>query len=357
MTRMAEWKLGIIGAGSISESHMEAISREKRVRLCGIADLNEETARARVSRFGSPAVYRDYREMLAQESLDGVILCLPNHLHEQVAVEAMDAGCHVLCEKPLSIDVASARRMAAYAHRTGKTLMVAQNNRFRADAQLLKTLLSQHRLGPIYHAKTGWIRRSGIPGWGSWFTNREQAGGGPLIDIGVHMLDLTLWLLDFPRPVSVFGQTYDRFGPRKKGLSSWGTIVDHGRFDVEDAAVALIRLEGGRTIHLDVSWAAHTAGDRTYVDLWGDEGGAALDLNRHRLHLYEEAAGVPVDAQMSPLPQHDRFHLLTHWVRVMEGVEEPICTAEQGIDVLRILEAIYQSSRTGEAVRLDEEQP
>ncbi|MDR6227453.1 Gfo/Idh/MocA family protein [Desmospora profundinema] len=351
--RQTEWRLGMIGAGSISEAHMKAMGQERRVRLCAVADLHEEAARKRAESYGCSTVYRDYRKMLEQEQLDAVVLCLPNHLHEQVAVQAMDAGCHVLCEKPLSTDAASARRMERHARFTGRTLMVAQNNRFRADSRLLKHLITHQRLGEVYHAKAGWIRRNGIPGWGSWFTNREQAGGGPLIDIGVHMLDLTLWLLNFPRPVSVFGQTYNRFGPSKKGQSSWGTVVKEGRFDVEDSAVALIRFESGLTLALDASWASHIAEDRAYVDLWGGEGGAALDLNRHHLRLFHEEAGVPVDSEMTPPPQDDRSTLLSHWIGVMEGIEEPICTAEQGIEVLRILDAIYESSRTGQLVRLD----
>lgn len=351
--KQAEWRVGIIGAGGISAAHIEALAEEPRAQLCAIADLQEEVARRRVKGHGNPAVYRDYRMMLEQERLDGVIVCLPNHLHEQVAVAVMDAGCHVLCEKPLSTSTASARRMADHARRTDKILMVGQNNRFRADAQLLKRLITDGRLGEVYHAKAGWIRRNGIPGWGSWFTDRERAGGGPLIDIGVHMLDLTLWLLDFPRPVSVFGQIYARFGPHKRGLSSWGTVVADGRFDVEDAAVALIRFDNGMTLNLDASWASHIPKDRAYVDLMGEEAGATLDFDSQHLRLFRQEAGVPTDAEMTPSPQNDRLQLLSNWIGVMEGTEQPICTADQGFQVVRILDAIYQSAQTGQSVQLD----
>ncbi|PTM59943.1 Gfo/Idh/MocA family protein [Desmospora activa] len=351
--KKAEWKVGIIGAGGISAAHIEALAQEPRAQLCAIADLDEAVARSRVNDYGNPAVYRDYQKMLEQEQLDGVIICLPNHLHEQVAIAVLDAGCHVLCEKPLATSADAARRMAEHARRTGKVLMVGQNNRFRADAQLLKRLLTDDRLGDVYHAKAGWIRRNGIPGWGSWFTDRERAGGGPLIDIGVHMLDLTLWLLNFPRPVSVFGQTYARFGPHKKGLSAWGTVMAEGRFDVEDSAVALIRFDNGFTLNLDASWASHIPKERAYVDLLGETAGASLDFYSQRLRLFQEETGIPVDAEMTPGPQHDRLQLLSNWIGVMAGTEQPICTAEQGVEVLRILDAIYTSAQTGQSVSLD----
>ncbi|MFC4076995.1 Gfo/Idh/MocA family protein [Salinithrix halophila] len=345
--------IGIIGAGGISEAHLQAAALEPRVRVKAIADLDKKLAQGRGAPYGVKAFYTDYRDMLADETIDAVILCLPNFLHKEAAFAALDADKHVLCEKPLAMNSREAKEMADKAQRAGRLLMPAQNNRFHGDTLLLKRLVEEGKLGALYHAKTGWVRRSGIPGWGSWFTSREKAGGGPLIDVGVHMLDLTLWLMGFPRPVSVFGQTYDRFGPRKKGLSSWGTPNLEGSYDVEDLAVAMIRFENGASLSLDASWASHIREERTFVDLYGEDGGASLDFRQHQLVLYHEEAGVPSDSILHPPKQNERLLLIRNFLDAAEDRSEAVCRPEHGIDVLRVLDAIYESSRTGSLVTLN----
>lgn len=348
------WKLGIIGAGGISEVHLAAIKEEPRAQAIAIADVHEETARMRAERYGIPHVYTDYREMLKRDDLDAVILCVPNFLHTPVALEALAANKHVLCEKPMALNAAQAQKMLAAAQQCGKVLMVGQNNRFRGESMLLKRLVDKGKLGRVYHVKTGWVRRNGIPGWGSWFTSMEKAGGGPLIDIGVHVLDLTLWLIGYPRPVTVFGQTYSVFGPKKKGLFGWGTVNDRGMFDVEDLAVAMIKFENGTTLILDVSWAAHIEKDRAYVQLYGEEGGATMDFGAGKVTLFHEEAGVPVDSVLYAGRQNDRLRLLQNFLDAVEEKAEPICRPEQGVYIHRILDAIYTSSRTGKPVTIDE---
>jgi predicted dehydrogenase len=348
------WKIGLIGAGGISEAHLAAIKEEPRAQALAISEVNEETARMRADRHGIPHVYTDYREMLKRDDLDAVILCIPNFLHASVAIEALASGKHVLCEKPMALNADQAMTMVDAAKRAGKVLMVGQNNRFRGESMLLKRLVDQGKLGPVYHVKTGWIRRNGIPGWGSWFTSMEKAGGGPLIDIGVHVLDLALWLIGYPRPVTVFGQTYSIFGPKKKGLFGWGTVDDQGVFDVEDLAVAMIKFENGTTLILDVSWAAHIEKDRAYVQMYGEEGGVTMDFDTGKITLFHEEAGVPVDSVLYPGRQNERLLLFQNFLDAAEGKAEPICRPEQGVYIHRILDAIYTSSRTGKPVTLDE---
>jgi predicted dehydrogenase len=347
-----KWRFGIVGAGGISELHLKALEKETRAEVIAISDVAIDKARERAASHGISQIYGDYREMIRRGDVDAVIVCVPNDLHAPVAIEALRAGKHVLCEKPMAINGTLAQKMAEVAKQTDRVLMIGQNNRFHSETFLLKELIDKGKLGQIYHAKTGWIRRNGIPGWGSWFTSMERAGGGPLIDIGVHMLDLTLWLMGFPKPLAVFGQTYGVFGPRKKGLSSYGSINERGVFDVEDLAVAMIRFEGGITLTLDVSWAAYVERDRVFVNLFGNEGGAALDLDERKITLFHEEGDTPVDSVLRPTRRDARLHLLKNFIDSMEGTAEPVCTPEQGVYIHRILDAIYQSSRTGELVEL-----
>lgn len=352
MTNRQKWKIGIIGAGGISEAHLQAIKDEPRAEVTAIADVSAEMASHRASRHAIPSVFSDYQEMLAKAEIDAVIVCVPNDLHAETANHALEAGKHVLCEKPMAIHVQQAETMIAAAKRADKILMVGHNNRFRSDAEQVKRLLDEGKLGSVYHAKAGWTRRHGIPGWGSWFTQKERAGGGPLIDIGVHMLDLTLWLVGHPKPVSVLGQTYAKFGPQRRGLSEWGRIDEHGHFDVEDMAVALITFENGFTLSLDASWASHIEKENVFLKLYGEEGGASLDLIEERLTLYHDWHGVPSTTEMTPKPQKERVLLFAHFLDAIEGKTAPICTPEQALYISRLIEAIYTSAQTGEPVRL-----
>jgi predicted dehydrogenase len=197
--------------------------------------------------FGVKNVFTDYREMLSMDGIDAVSVCVPNHLHSTMAIDAFEAGKHVICEKPLAITPAEGEAMVAAGKKAGKLFMTAFNNRFRGDTQLLKKMIESGELGDIYYAKTGWIRRKGIPGMGGWFTTKAKSGGGPLIDIGVHVLDLAMWLMGNPKAVTVSGSTYAQFGPKGEGLGGWGHAEENGTFDVEDLAAGFIRMDTGAT--------------------------------------------------------------------------------------------------------------
>lgn len=349
---MQTHKIGIIGAGGIAQAHLEAARREPRAEVVAIADVSTDMANEKARQYGIPHVFADYREMLAESQIDAAIVCVPNYLHAEAAKQALAAGKHLLCEKPIALNAGQAQEMIDAAKQAGKILMVAQNNRFRSQALQVKAWLGEGRLGTIYHAKTGWVRRNGIPGWGSWFTQKELAGGGPLIDIGVHMLDLTLWLLGHPKPVSVLGQTYAQFGPHKRGLSEWGRRVDDGKFDVEDMAVAMITFENGFSLTLDASWASHIEKENVFLQLYGQEGGVSFDLLEEKLTLYHEWGGVTATTELSPKPCNERVLLLGNFLDAIEGKAHPLCTPEQALYITRLIEAIYQSAQTGEAVRL-----
>ncbi len=349
---MKRWKIGIIGAGGISEQHLEAISSEPRAIAVAVADPSMEHAQLRAARHGIPAVYADYQEMLEQEEMDAVIVCVPNSLHAPVTLDALAAGKHVLCEKPMASSVEQAEAMAEMAKRTGQVLMIAQNNRFRGQSLMMKQLVEQGTFGRIYHAKAGWVRRHGIPGWGSWFTQNEFSGGGALIDIGVHVLDLALWVLGYPQPVSVFGKTYAQFGPEKKALSSWGRVNEAGVFDVEDFATALITFENGATLALDAGWAGHIENERAYCQLLGTEAGINFDFDRETITLYHDIQTSPTDSQISCARMNERLLLFANFIDAIEEKAAPVITPEQGVIITRMIDAIYRSSKTGELVNL-----
>jgi predicted dehydrogenase len=352
MTGQRTWKIGIIGAGGISEAHLEAIRDEPRAEVVAIADVSEETAAMRAARHNIPRVYSDYRKMLEETETDAVVICVPNYLHAAAAKAALAAGKHVLCEKPMAMNGQEAEEMIAAAKKAGTILMVGQNNRFRSEARYVKRLLDEGKLGHVYHAKAGWVRRNGIPGWGSWFTRKEMAGGGPLIDIGVHMLDLTLWLVGHPKPATVLGQTYAQFGPRKRGLSEWGRIDDSGYYDVEDLAVAMITFENGFTLNLDASWASHIEKENVFLHLYGSEGGTSLHLMDERVSLYHEWNGAPATTDVQPKKEKERVLLFRNFIDSIEGTDTPVCTPEQALYINRLIDAIYLSAQTGEAVKL-----
>ncbi len=332
-------RVGVVGVG-IGRLHLEGYRTHPCAEIAAIADVNEERARATAEEFGVPRYYTDYEEMLQKEELDGVSVCTPNSLHAPVAIAAFQAGCHVLCEKPIATSAGEGQKMVDAAKSAGKIFMMAFNNRFRGDTQVLKRYIEQGRLGRIYYAKTGWIRRRGIPGMGGWFTTRAMSGGGPLIDIGVHVLDLTLYLMGNPKPVSAFGSTYAEFGPRMPGGE---------KYDVEDLAAAIVKFSDGSTVFLEASWASNIEGDRFYVTLMGTEGGADLEP----LRLYTEENGHLVDIAPQAPAVHGHHAEVRHFVDCIRENRTPLATGEHGLDVVKILDAIYRSAETGEMVRID----
>jgi predicted dehydrogenase len=340
-------RVGIIGVG-IGAHHARGYSKCEAVEIAALCDLDTARAQKVADEYGVGKVYDDYQRMLTEEALDAVSVCTPNALHAPVAISALEAGCHVLCEKPLATSAADGKKILNAARKARGKFMIGMNNRFRGDTQLLKRFIEDGEFGDIYYARCGWVRRNGIPGMGGWFTRKEMSGGGPLIDIGVHALDVTLYLMGNPRPVSVFGSTYAKFGPRGKGLGGWGVPVKGGTFDVEDLAAAQVRFADGATLALEASWAQHIGADRMYSEVYGDKAGASLDP----LRIYTEKYGRPMD--MAPAFPNVNGHEaeVAHFIECIREDKQPLATAEQALDVMKILDAIYESSRTGASVSL-----
>ncbi|WP_019534108.1 Gfo/Idh/MocA family protein [Paenibacillus ginsengihumi] len=348
-------RIGVIGAGNIGNVHINGFKALPEAEVVAVTDAYRPLAEARAKEHGIPRLYGDYREMLQDAGIDAVVVCVPNDMHAPIAVEAMEAGKHVLLEKPMAINADSAKQIVRTHRQTGKVLMMAHQMRWEPLNLQVKEQADKGAFGRIYNVKTGWCRRKGIPGWGTWFTQMAKSGGGPLIDIGVHMLDLSLHLMGNPKPVSVFGTTYAEFGPKKRGIGTWGKPDWNGTYDVEDLASALIKMEDGSTLTLDVSWAAHTdfVSNGPYVYLMGTEGGAALTNGKGRLftELFDRTADVELT-----VPSDDegaRSRMSRHFIECVREGKEPITSAMSGLANSLVLEAIYESSRTGNLVQLD----
>ncbi len=349
-------RIGVIGCGA-GRHHAQQYASMPDVELVALAGLERDHCRQIAERYNIPHVYPDYAELVARPDIDGVSVCVPNHLHAPMTIAALEAGKHVLVEKPLAASVAEGEAMAEAAARTGRILMTVFNRRFRNDSQIIKRHVEDGALGNIYFAKTGWLRDQGIPGGaGGWFTDKARSGGGCLIDLGVHMLDLALWLMGHPRVESVSATTCAALGPRGRGLFPGYRQGEGDTFDVDDFVAAFLRLEGGATLALEASWAGYIEkGDRFFVQLWGDEGGAAMDVLNYTtedtLRIYTDVHGTRTEIRPETAGEYEKS--VNHeFVRAIRQGQALPPTVEEGLQILRIIDAIYRSAETGQEVTL-----
>ena len=350
-------RIALIGCGGIARLHLDCFYRhEPRVELVAFCDIIPERANGYADGYAPAAArYADYRELLKDPSIDAVDICTPNDLHSEIAVAAFKAGKNVFCEKPDAIDAKKAAAMRDAAAKAGKLLMVMRNNRFTDAAKYLKKYVEAGRAGEIYAGRCGWQRRRGIPGKGGWFTTKARSGGGPLIDLGVHMIDLAVWLMGNPRPVAVSGQTFRKFADAgdvsDSEHSSFGDAVKGGTFDVEDLAMGFIRFDNGAVLQIEFSWASNIAKERRFVELMGTKAGFEIDNTQMR--IFEEQNGELLDV-VPPGNQKDDGHArnLRNFVDVLLNGAEPCYKPQQGVDMIAILEGFYKSAKLGREVRL-----
>lgn len=339
---MSELRIGIIGAGWAARVvHLPGF-RAAGQRVTAICDINPEPARALAEQYDIPRVYTDWREMLANERLDAVSVCVPNRFHREPVLAALEAGAHVLCEKPLAVTAAEAREMFAAAARHGRILMAAQSFRFDAGPRAIHRVAQAGHLGDIYYAEATAMRRMGIPTWGT-FHQSSHAAGGALLDIGVHMLDLAIWLMGNPEPARVSASMQRRFGHRPHIARMFRNAWDPERFDVEDFAVALVRFANGATLLVRATWAAHIEKQVFNVTLCGDEAGATT----HPPVIYRNREGIPADERLQVAETRMYEREMAHWVQVLRGEAEPAVKPAETINVQRILEAAYRSAAEG----------
>ena len=339
-----ELHVAVIGTG-MGRYHMDGFTQCPNVKLDAVCDLNRAEAEQFALKYGAPHVLSDLRDLWSLRGLDAVSIAIPNHLHASVAIEAMEAGLDVFCEKPMATSLADAERMVQTAQRTGRRLMIHMSNRFRPPSQAAHRLLANGDLGHVYYARSSWIRRRGMPvihfapggsmGRGAWFVSRAQAGGGALFDIGVHVLDLTWWLMGGPRPRRVLASSYRNLCQEE--FQKRGVLCD-----VDELTAALVCFEGGASAFFDVSWVANQ--DEPFnVRLFGTRGG--FELGTGLLRSGEKDAYA--DRQVEPGPE-DALTSYRHFVDCIRHPEQKmIASGEECLNVMRMLDAIQRSAESG----------
>lgn len=356
---LTKWRIGIVGVGAIAQAaHIPSYLKRDDVELVAFADPEEarvhEVARQVTLDGGclEPAVYPSLEAMIAGQGLDAVSICTPNKSHVALAITALRSGLHVLLEKPMGVLREEAQRLEEVALASGKVLMIGMSHRYREDAEVLKRFVAAGDLGEIYYAKTRILRRRGSPT--GWFTDAALSGGGPLLDIGVHALDLTWWLMGTPRPVSVSGFLHRGIGHDGLDFVHTWTAQSSGNehnevYTTEDFAAAFLRFEGGSAMQLEVSWALNGAQDDALkVDIFGSKGGVSLDPLRfygtHHQVLTETKPAVGMGAF------YDRE--IDHFIACLRTGERPCSDVSQGRTIVEMLCAVADSSQEGREVRL-----
>lgn len=350
-------RVGVVGLGWAGDVHIKAYQQLANVEVVAIADVSMERLTQIGDTYGVPHRYIEYHELLQRDDLDAVSVCTPNQFHAPVAIAALKQGKHVLCEKPLARTATEGVAMVRAAREAERVLQVAFNHRARGDIAVLKRHIEAGGLGAIYHAKANWMRRNNIPVRGGWFMNRELAGGGPLIDLGVHVLDMAMYLLDEPEVLSVSAATYAKLGPRGRGGARNQPVPQP--YEVEDLATVFVRMANGMTLLLETSWAVYgSMGDDYGVTLYGTEGGAEITVKNYAwedtLRIFTDVAGVP--AEIRPQVTRGEYHqaVVRDFVDVIRSGNWAAHDGCEGLRRTRIIDACYASAAVGHEVPLSE---
>ena len=339
-------RVGIIGLG-IGRWHVESYLAIPEVRVAALCDIDEEKLKSAATRYGIAKVYTSYEELCQSTKVDALSICVPNYMHTPVAICALENGKHILCEKPLSISPGEGSKILEASNRfPDLKAMMAMKFRFNKDSAYVKNMVENGDLGEVYYGFSTYLRPlGGIPKMGTWFTKKKLSGGGPLIDNGVHFLDLIWWLMGCPTPVGAFGTTYAKFGPHGKGAKDWTGKASPEVFDVEDLALGVIKFSNGATVMLDNAWAAFVDKEVIGMRLCGTEGGATLWP--FRICYEEDGQIVSKTPDLENVESESQFK---HFIDCILKDKQPISTIDQGVTMLKMLDAIYRSEETGKSV-------
>ncbi|HJQ29467.1 MAG TPA: Gfo/Idh/MocA family oxidoreductase [Rubrobacter sp.] len=353
-------RAGVVGLGYAGEQHLKNYRRVPGVEPVALAGLEEGKLHELGERYDVPELYTSWEDLVARDDLDIVSIGAPNHLHAPIAIAALEGGRHVLCEKPLARTGAEAERIVKAAREADRAVHIAFTQRERGDVQALKRHVDEGNLGRIYHAKATWMRRNGIPGMGGWFTSKELAGGGPLIDLGVHMIDMALYLMGEPEVESVSCATYAELGPRGRGgRGDFGLMQGDKPYEVEDLATAFIRLSRGATLNLEAGWAAYReSSDDFGVTLYGTDGGAEMKVRNYgtddTVRIYTDVAGVPAVVTPEIAPREGHLAVVRRFVETIRAGDWKGQFGEDGLHRARIIDACYASAMQNREVSLEE---
>ena len=349
---MEKKRVAVIGTGSISNCHMEGyLTNKDRCEVVAGCDINSDKLANWGEKYNVTHLYTDFNEMLEKEKPDCVSVCTWNAVHKAATVAALRAGANVICEKPTAMNAAEAEEMLKASKESGKILQIGFVRRFGHDADAFRKLAADGVIGDVYYAKATYLRKNGCPG--GWFGDKKYSGGGPLIDLGVHVIDLSRYLAGNPKPVSAYGVTYSNLGcDRATGHKpAWAiTGIEGFEYSVEDMASAMIRFENGFTLQVETSFNLNIKEDSGVVELFGTKAGARLT---DRVELFTSMSGMFINAEtcndtgFSMSAFNDE---ITGFLDAVEGKAECRATGEDGLALMKILDAIYESARTGKSV-------
>ncbi len=346
--------VGIIGLGGIAHTHIPGWEASEHTEIVAGCDINPETLERWGEAHGITRLTTDPLELVHDPKVDIVDVCTPNMYHAPQVIAALDAGKHVICEKPLAPTPAEIRQMIAARDRSGKLLMTAQHQRFRGVSQAVKDEIDTGALGEIYHARSWILRRGGVPVRPT-FLYKRHSGGGPTIDIGVHILDLTLWLMGHPKPVAVSGVARAELAHHPGAFSAWGRKPIPQDMDVEDFAAAFVRFEDGATLILEVSWLLHhdTEGDDAHIWLYGTEGGCEWPQAKFMGTNYQTRQFINRTLKLTANTMEPHaLECVAFADAVARGLPSPV-PAEESLYVQAILDGIYRSQELGREVTID----
>ncbi len=361
---MEKLRYAIIGCGNISPKHLNGYSAlSDQVEIVAYCDLIPEKMEKAAARYGKGDFYTDYHELLDRPDIDFVSICLPNDLHAKVAIEALEKGKHVHSEKPMAMNSKETAAMIAARDKSGKELMIGLNNRFTPFSYYVKRLVDSGMLGEIYFSRTGWIRRAGLA-VSEWFLDKERSGGGPLIDLGVHYIDLVMYFMGYPELESVLAKTFAKFGPTDKRpmYTFFGSPTNMDwKCTVEDLAVGHVNLKNGSAMQFEMSWASNIEKELCYYELYGTEAG--LRFEKHMtgydqqkgdgsvLKIFQNVNGQMVTSELDMNTVLEGEGEFQHFVNcIREGKHPTVSVVEQAAQTIRLIEGIYESAGSGKQV-------
>nr|WP_171046811.1 Gfo/Idh/MocA family oxidoreductase [Pseudarthrobacter sp. NamE5] len=355
-------RVGVVGIGWAGQQHLKAYAALDGVRIVSLAGMEQELRDSLQVEYSIPNAFADWKDMLDHGDLDAISVAVPTFLHAPITIAALERGIHVLSEKPIARNAVEGQAMVDAARKAGRVLDVAFNHRRRGDIKALKEVIDEGGLGRPYYAKASWLRRSGIPTIGSWFTNPELAGGGPLADIGVHALDYALHLLGEPKVVAVSAATHSELGPQGRGGgSAYSALASSHAFEVEDFASAFLRLEGGGTLLIEASWATYRETDDLLdFTVYGTDGGAELKVQGApfppvgQLRVFTDKDGESADYVPPVLPGRAHDAVVEDFITAVRGGEGVWGEHDGSLALYRaqIIDACYQSALEQREVRL-----
>jgi len=334
---MEKARICIVGLGSIAQTiHLPILSKFPDVEIVAVCDIDRAKAQFVADKFKVRRYYNNFEKMLAiEQDLDGIDICTPTILHNDMAIAAITEKNNVLIEKPLARTSIEAEEITAAAKKFHQTLMVGMNNRFRPDTMILKSFIEDKALGKLFYAKAGWFKKLNTES--AWLTKKTQSGGGVVLDLGIVMLDLAFWMMGFPEVQEVSATNYS-----------------HHTKDVEDSSIAFLKMKNGSTLTIEASWSFESTSDFFYCDCFGTDGSGSLNPFRIVKRMHDNLINVAPASIETPQSLYRKSYEneLKHWIGSLRGLHSIISSGDEAVQRMKIIELIYKSAKRGKAVTI-----